>query len=73
MANRLFYYEVEHFYKNSGPSWTVTMQAPERDEGGSWLLKWSNNKETDSDWQLGDNGNNNFIKKDRYIIIQLRR
>ncbi len=34
MANELFYYEVEHFYKNGGPSWTVTINFP-RDEGES--------------------------------------
>ncbi len=39
-----YYYEVEHFYKNGGPSWTVTMQFPRR-QGikAALLLKWSNN------------------------------
>ncbi len=31
-------------------------------------------KETDSDWQLGGNGTTIFYsKKDRYIIMQLKR
>lgn len=28
-----FFYEVEHFYKDGGPSWTVTMQFPEEMRG----------------------------------------
>ncbi len=32
MANSYFIV-VEHFYKNGGPSWTVTMQFPEEMRG----------------------------------------
>ncbi len=55
MANELFYYKVEHFYKSSGPSWTVTCNF-ERDEGEVevFLRNGGEQLKTDSDWQLGE-------------------
>jgi hypothetical protein len=58
---------VEHFYKDGGPSWTVTMHFPEEMRE---RLSYSSNgrtiKETDSDWELGQQWEQQyFYKKDK--------
>ncbi len=57
---------MEHFYKDGGPSWTVTMQFPEENEGRGWelFLKMAVPiKETDLDWELGNNGEQQYFYK----------
>lgn len=60
-----FYYEVEHFYKNGGPSWTITMQFPEemRGEVESYFSNGRTIKETDSDWELGQQWEQQYFYK----------
>lgn len=60
-----FYYEVEHFYKDGGPSWTITMQFPEemRGEVESYFSNGRTIKETDSDWELGQQWEQQYFYK----------
>lgn len=60
-----FFYEVEHFYKNGGPSWTITMQFPEemRGEVESYFSNGRTIKETDSDWELGQQWEQQYFYK----------
>ncbi len=44
----------EHFYKNSGPSWTVCPISRDEREKLKYFSNGRTIKETDSDWQLGE-------------------
>ena len=53
-----FFYEVEHFYKNGGPSWTITMGEVEK-----YFSNGRTIKETDSDWELGQQWEQQYFYK----------
>ncbi len=73
-ADELFFYEVEHFYKDGGPSCNCHNAASQlmRREVESYFSNGQKFiKETDSDWELGQQWEQQyFYKNDRYIIMK---